>query len=123
MPTQHSANYVVIKRKPSKLLSRIGKNVAIRRKALGFTQEQLATRIGVEVETVSRLERGMHSPSLSALETLSEELDISISDLLEEKVSAQVPESEIIATYLSKLKPKDRLFLTDFVKLYFQRHG
>lgn len=97
--------------------------MAIRRKALGFTQEQLATRIGVEVETVSRLERGMHSPSLSALETLSEELDISISDLLEEKVSAQVPESEIIATYLSKLKPKDRLFLTDFVKLYFQRHG
>ena len=90
---------------------------------MGLTQEQLAARVGVEVETISRLERGVHSPSLSMLETLSGELNIAIANLLQEKEPEQTPESEIIATYLSKLKVKDRLFLIDFVKLYFQRHG
>ncbi|MFZ6876531.1 helix-turn-helix domain-containing protein [Undibacterium sp. Di27W] len=111
------------KRKPSQLPSRIGKNVAAKRKNLGLTQEQLAARVGVEVETISRLERGVHAPSLAILEVLSEELNIAIADLLDEKALVQTPESEIIATYLNKLKAKDRLFLIDFVKLYFQRYG
>ncbi|MFZ6776980.1 helix-turn-helix domain-containing protein [Undibacterium sp. Ji83W] len=123
MSTKLPANNVVTKRKPSQLPSRIGKNVATKRKNLGLTQEQLAARVGVEVETISRLERGVHSPSLAMLEILSEELNIAIADLLEEKALVPTPESEIIATYLNKLKVKDRLFLTDFVKLYFQRHG
>ncbi|MFZ6813360.1 helix-turn-helix domain-containing protein [Undibacterium sp. Rencai35W] len=109
------------KRKPSKLISRIGKNVASKRKALGLTQEQLSAQVQVEVETISRMERGLHSPSLAMLELVSDVLHISISDLLDEQAPAKLTETEVVATYLSQMKPRDRLFITDFVKLYFQR--
>jgi len=33
-----------------------------RRKAAGLTQDQLARRAGVRVETISRLENGLHMP-------------------------------------------------------------
>jgi DNA-binding XRE family transcriptional regulator len=50
------------------LARQLGENIAERRRALDWTQDQLAERLGVEAETISRFERGATLPSLPKLE-------------------------------------------------------
>jgi transcriptional regulator with XRE-family HTH domain len=45
------------------------------RQSEGFTQRQLAEKIGLSVEAVSNLERGVHAPSFDTLEDLSKALE------------------------------------------------
>jgi transcriptional regulator with XRE-family HTH domain len=47
------------------ILLRWGGAVRARRKALGLTQQQLATAAGVDQTTVSDIELGKHQPSLA----------------------------------------------------------
>ena len=64
------------KRDSDKLAKRIGKRIADRRKVLGWTQEQLAERVRVDAETISRFERGVNLPSLPTLERLAAALRV-----------------------------------------------
>ncbi|HUY33863.1 MAG TPA: helix-turn-helix transcriptional regulator [Pirellulales bacterium] len=41
------------------------------RRALGWTQAELARRAGVRVETLNRLEHGKHSPNVATVDKLS----------------------------------------------------
>ena len=52
------------------LAMNIGKSLADVRKRIGWTQGELAERIGVETETISRFERGATTPSLLTLQRL-----------------------------------------------------
>ena len=68
---------------PEKQLAReVGGIIAIRRKAKGWTQAQLAERMDIEKETVSRLETGHIAPTLARLAQIAKLLDCDISDLL-----------------------------------------
>lgn len=55
----------------SDLAVRLSRNMTARRHALGLTQAQVAERLCLDTETVSRFERGKHLPSLVTLERLS----------------------------------------------------
>lgn len=70
------------KKSDSLLAVRLGERIKSRRQALQWTQEELASRLGVEVNTVSRMECGVHLPSLQRLEGLASTLDVSIASLL-----------------------------------------
>lgn len=70
------------KQRDRELARQVGARLAARRKALRLTQDQLAERLGIEKESVSRLETGFVSPSLGRLSTLAEALDVSLLDLL-----------------------------------------
>jgi transcriptional regulator with XRE-family HTH domain len=61
-----------------------GLGLAIRdsRRQLDLTQEQLAEKCGVHLNFVSRVERGLSSPSLKLLFLLSDGLNIPASQLL-----------------------------------------
>ena len=48
----------------------------------GYTQEQLAEKLGVTNKTISRWENRHYMPDLSLLEPLSKELDITLNELL-----------------------------------------
>ncbi|MCR5690454.1 MAG: helix-turn-helix domain-containing protein [Clostridiales bacterium] len=61
---------------------RIGKFIAENRKKKELTQAQLAEKLGVTSKTVSRWENGNYMPDISLLKPLSEELEISLNDLL-----------------------------------------
>ena len=61
---------------------KIGAFIAMNRKKKGYTQEQLAEKLGVTNKTISRWENGHYMPDLSLLEPLSKELDITINELL-----------------------------------------
>ncbi len=60
----------------------IGRFIAQLRREKKLTQEQLAELLGISNRTVSRWENGHCMPDLSLLELLSEELGVTVSELL-----------------------------------------
>ena len=69
---------------------KIGKYIAENRKKKNMTQEQLAEKLGVTSKTISRWENGNYMPDISMLKPLSEELGITLNDLLSgEKVEKE----------------------------------
>lgn len=97
----------------SSLTRRLGSNVAMRRKALRMTQEQLAHRLGVEPETISRIERGKTAPSLKTLEKLGAILAVRMADLLDEQCPAPLDGVPAIAPWIALLSKKDEAFVMD----------
>ncbi len=63
--------------------TRIGKFIAQKRKAKNLTQEQFAEKLLVSNKTVSKWETGKCMPDYSIVESLCEELDITISELMD----------------------------------------
>ncbi|WP_175897122.1 helix-turn-helix domain-containing protein [Burkholderia pseudomultivorans] len=64
------------------LIDGIGRRLADRRRALGWTQAVLAEKIGVAEETMSRMESGKVAISLARLARFCDLLDLSIEELL-----------------------------------------
>jgi putative transcriptional regulator len=52
-----------------------------RRKRLGFTQEELANKIGISRAYLSNIEAGKYNPSLDVARNLASKLDSSIDEL------------------------------------------
>jgi transcriptional regulator with XRE-family HTH domain len=111
----------VTKRKSAKLVDRLGKNIAAKRKELGLTQERLAEAVGVDTETISRFERGATVPSLATLEILAKQLRVTIASLLDEDLPTPSGEALLLSARLDALKMKDRVFLREFIDWYSSR--
>ena len=62
--------------------AKTGALIAQARKEKGLTQGQLAQRLHVSVQAVSKWERGRNFPDLALLEPLAEALDLTVSELL-----------------------------------------
>lgn len=60
----------------------LGENIKMYRKNKGLTQEQLAVKLNVVRQTVSKWEKNLSVPDAETLTKLSEILDVSVSDLL-----------------------------------------
>lgn len=67
----------------SDLEKALGERVARYRLASGQTQAQLAERVGVVFETISRLERGSTIPSVARLAQIAGALGVCLHDLFE----------------------------------------
>ena len=64
---------------------RIGKFISELRKEKSMTQDQLAEKLGITDKSISRWENGKTMPDLSMLTILSRELNVEISELLNER--------------------------------------
>ena len=62
----------------------LSENIKTRRKAKGLSQEELALRIHVVRQTISKWEQGLSVPDADLLLALSQALDTPVSDLLGE---------------------------------------
>ncbi len=60
----------------------IGKFISAERKRKGYTQKQLAEKLGISDKTVSKWETGNGFPEVSLLLPLCSELDITVNELL-----------------------------------------
>ncbi len=61
----------------------IGKLISKKRKEQNLTQEQLAERLGVSNKTISKWETGKCMPDYSIIESLCQELNITLAELLD----------------------------------------
>jgi transcriptional regulator with XRE-family HTH domain len=60
----------------------VGQRVLLRRRALGWTQQELAEKCGFAYQVISRLERGHQSIYVDRLATLAQVLGVSADYLL-----------------------------------------
>ena len=58
-----------------------GELIAAARKKLGYSQEELELRSGVSRTQISRIERGITSPTIETIRKLEEGLDVPLMDL------------------------------------------
>ena len=98
------------------LAKRLGKRIADRRKSIDWTQDQLAERLGVDAETVSRFERGVTVPSLVTLDNLARALRCRTADLLSESSVEPTDQAVRISAWLASLVSRDREFVVDQIK-------
>ena len=59
-----------------------GENLKMLRKQKGFSQEELAVRLHVVRQTISKWEKGLSIPDAEMLIRLAEILEVSVSELL-----------------------------------------
>lgn len=67
-------------RQPHRCL--FGEKVRVKRKKCGFSQEKLAEKAGLSTVFISRIERGIESPSLDSIVKIAKALDVRVRDLV-----------------------------------------
>ena len=63
-------------------MNSIGKNISERRREAGITQEQLADKLGISAQAVSKWENDLSEPDASTLLSLSKIFGVTVDDLL-----------------------------------------
>ena len=103
--------------------SRIGERFAELRRDRGLTQDQLAERLQVERETVSRFERGVTDPSMTKVLEICEILEVPVASLIT-RISANVSDYRVrIEAALQVCVPADRELLCETLERLAERLG
>ncbi len=71
-------------------------NIKSLRKQKGYTQEELAARINVVRQTVSKWEKGFSVPDAEALQRLADVLEVDIKELLGAPVVSEQKSDEVV---------------------------
>lgn len=61
----------------------LGEAVRAERKEAGFSQEKLAEKAGLSTVFISRIERGVESPSVDNLVKIAKALGVKVADLVD----------------------------------------
>lgn len=80
----------------------LNENIKKLRKAKGLSQEELAVKLNVVRQTVSKWENGLSVPDSGMLISLAEELDTTVSELLGEPVTE--PDADDLKAISEKLE-------------------
>ena len=80
----------------------LNENIKNLRKNKGYTQEELAVRLHVTRQTISKWEKGASVPDASLLSDLAEILEVSVSELLGEK-TIERKEQDAVIEQLSRI--------------------
>ncbi len=87
-------------------IAKIGEFIKSQRNAQGLTQKELAEKIGCTDKAVSRWETGKGLPDMSFIIPLSEELNVSVNELLRGErllpVAVQSEEAELVTEIIKK---------------------
>ena len=79
-----------------------GENLKTIRKTKGYTQEELAIKIHVVRQTISKWEKGLSVPDADTLSKLADVLEINVSELLGSEIKEETDKNEI-AKQLAKI--------------------
>lgn len=98
--------------------SATGKFIAQKRKEKNLTQAQLAEKLGVSNKTISKWETGKCMPDYSIVQTLCQELDITVSELMDGEVktdsSIRVFDEEQILDMLGRIQHLEKQKISIF---------
>lgn len=101
------------KKASSPLPKLLGKNIKERRNQLGWTQATLAELVRVDVETISRIERGAILPSILKLEQVANVLGLPLAELLRSSSTLAHDQSLEILDWMQSLSETDRQFVLE----------
>jgi transcriptional regulator with XRE-family HTH domain len=100
----------------------VGKNIHACRKQSGMTQNELAQELGVEVETVSRYERGVLAPSFPQIEKICAVFNVAAWVLFSDGSDVATAQDMAIVELFKGLSPRDRDFIRSYVQAYAEHH-
>ena len=99
----------------TKFAKSVGAAIASQRKLAKMTQSQTAEKLGIEIETLSRIENGSISPTLTRLEQLGKIFGCPVRHFfLHEKGDAQ-NQTDTIMEMIKKLPEEKRELVVKFV--------
>jgi transcriptional regulator with XRE-family HTH domain len=96
------------KKRSRRINEEVGKRLAEYRKKAGLSQAQLGELLGLEKESVSRIESGKIAASLSRLVMFCESLDVSFEELLINASPHPTDEAKALIASLQGLSPRQR---------------
>ena len=91
------------------------------RKQRGMTQEEVAERLQIGMEAVSRMERGIVVPTIVRLAELAQIFGCELTDLLRETSSRPLEQAVRLAHQLEQLTDDDRQWVTDTMTALMSR--
>lgn len=94
-----------------RFLKSIGRGLLERRTSNGLTQQQVAEQVGIQPESVSRIENGQIAPTLMRLQQFASIYDCSITALVSEASAHPTDLALRIARELGELNEIDRQFV------------
>ena len=100
---------------------RLGKTIARRRKAAGFTQDEVAERLGIGKEAFSRIERGIAGASVYRLFELADMFECGVESFLIEGSRRVTEQVELIDRHISGLSMADRQLMVQIVERLARR--
>lgn len=86
-------------------------NLKIIRKEKGLSQEQMALRLNVVRQTISKWEKGLSIPDAEMTIKIAEILDVSVNKLLDEKIETEEKE-KLLENITSELEKLNEFFAT-----------
>ena len=99
----------------------LGRVIAQKRKSMSLSQNELATMIEVDAETISRFERRAVVPSLLRLNALAKAMDVSLGTLLSQSSQFADDQTNELLLTMRNLDSSDRKLLMDVSQLMLQR--
>ncbi len=73
----------------------LGKNIQIARKRKGLKQHKLADLIGINLQSLSKIERGVNYPTYATLERIMKVLEVMPNELLSGAWNGEGPKYEV----------------------------
>lgn len=111
------------KTESKQLTELVGQAIARQRVRCKLSQEQVAERLGIGSEAVSRIERGIVMPNVERLVELSEIFGCETADLLTEGSSRPEDQARRLYDLLSTLDMSDRTLVMGMVEGLVERLG
>jgi transcriptional regulator with XRE-family HTH domain len=99
----------------------IGKAIARHRIACGLTQGDVAEKLGIGNEAVSRIERGLVMPTIARLAQLAEIFNCPTGDLLTEVSTSSRDRLGCLRGKLERLDEIDRVLILEIVETLTNR--
>jgi len=84
----------------------LGQNIQTIRKLKGLTQQELADQIGINLQSLSKIERGVNYPTFDTLEKIIETLQVTPNELLSGELTST---AHMESTIMEFLKREERL--------------
>lgn len=103
------------------LAKSVGKAIACQRQQAGLTQERVAELLGIGMEAVSRMERGIVVPTVVRLAELAQLFGCELADFLRETSNRPTEQSIVMSQQLAKLDDADRTLLLDMLDRLVER--
>ena len=87
----------------------LGEQILRCREKRGFTQEKLAEKIEISIETISSIERGIKMPRLQNFVAIANQLGVSADELLQDELDfGFIAEANALSKKLEELSRADR---------------